>query len=418
MKRCLDVKYNRKEGCAMIEETRELEGYSRVSVFINICAARLFPFLCIVTVVIVLGVISKQWVSVAAYRWLEIACGIVALLSVLVAAVLVANAWRDSVNLDTKLSSSSVVSFKIVIELILLSALFAFAYTVLLKMKYPNMQERGEFGDAFGAMNAIASSIALIGLWLTVWMQYRQMKEDRQRYAEERRVEEQQKADERLENNKKSWPAVVVSDISGRVGLVGVNPNGETAFRFIFNVVQKNCSNQVLINVVQSIQTSKSSDNTYLISLFANVSRYLDEHKTISADAEFYERSIAGDLTTDALADCDNRIVHVNIFICTIQKQYYFISHQFKVCISQNETAKCILSAWIDVLSTVKGRLAKHVGDTDLCALVRRELAIKKVGLNDIIELEFIPLPDKYRFIEISEKEYMAALNEKRSPCC
>lgn len=402
----------------MLEETKESEGHSRVIVFINICAARLFPFVCVVLGIMVLGVMSKQWVAETVYRWLEVTCGVGALVSVLGATVLVANAWRDSVNQAVKMSSPSVVSFKIIIELIALSALFVFGYTVLLKMKYPSMQQRGEFGDAFGAMNAIASTIALIGMWLTVWMQYRQMKEDRLRYVEERRVEEQQKADERLENNKKSWPAVVVSDISGCVRLAGVNSNGNAAFRFNFHVVQKNCSSQVLINVVQSIQTSKSSDNTYLISLFANVSRHLDEHKTISADAEFYENSIAGDLTTDALSDCDNRIVHVNIFICTIQKQYYFISHQFNVCIIQTELARHILSAWIDILSTVKGRLAKHVGDTDLSVYVRQELALKKVDFNDSIELEFIPLPDKYRFIEISEKEYMAALNEKKSPCC
>lgn len=401
----------------MIEETRDTENPSRIVTFMNICAARLFSPVCFAFVWVVLCVVVREWIPKSLLHWADPICGVFAIGLVFWAVVSTAAAWSESIRREINMASPITIFLKIMIILAVVGLLFAYGYTILLKLKYPGMPQRGEFGDAFGALNAVVSTIALIGLWLIVWIQYRQMSDDRRRYVNDRRVEEQQKADERLEINKRSWPAVVVSDISGRVGLVGVNSNGKAAFRFNFHVVQKNCSNQVLINVVQSIQTSKSSDNTYLISLIANVSRYLDEHETISTDAEFYENSIAGDLTTDALSDCDNRIVHVNIFICTIQKQYYFISHQFNVCIAQPESVKHILSAWIDVLSTVKGRLEKHVGDTDFSALVRRELAIKKVGLNDIVELKFIPLPDKYRFIEISEKEYMAALNERKRPC-
>ena len=401
------------------DETREDENLSRIGTFINICSLRLFFPACFALVCIVLCVVVRQWVPVDLLRWVDAVSGILALVLVFGSFAKTANAWTDSIRKNaTKVSSSAIICLKIIIILVVEALLFAYGYTILLKLKYPSMQQRGEFGDAFGALNALVSTVALIGLWLTVWLQYRQMKDDRQRYNEDRRVEEERKSADRLETNKRNWPAVVVSNISGRVSLVGVNQNGEAAFRFDFEVVQKNCSTQVLINVIQSIQTSKSSDNTYLINLFANIERYLDANSTISKGAIFYEKSIAGDLTTDALSECDNRIVHVNIFLCTIQKQYYFISHQFKVCVNRTESAMHILAGWIDVLSTIKGRLAKRLGCIDFNALLKQELAVRKISLADFIDLEFIPLPDKYQFVEIPEKKFMAALNEKKTPSC
>lgn len=401
------------------DETREDENLSRIGTFINICAVRLFFPACFALVCIVLCVVVRQWIPADLLHWADTISGILALVLVFGTIAKTANAWTDSIRKEvSKASSSAIIGLKILIILVVEALLLAYGYTMLLKLKYPGIQQRGEFGDAFGALNALASTVALIGLWLTVWLQYRQMKDDRQRYIEDRRVEEERKVADRLEINKRNWPAVVVSDIRGRVSLVGVNQNGEAAFRFDFGVVQRNCSTQVLINVIQSFQTSKSSDNTYLINLFANIERYLDANKTISKSAIFYERSIAGDLTTDALSDCDNRIVHVNIFLCTIQKQYYFISHQFKVCVSRTEPAIHILAGWIDVLSTIKGRLAKRLGCIDFNTLLKQELAVRKISLTDFIDLEFIPLPDKYQFIEIPETKYMAALNEKKTPSC
>ena len=400
------------------EEPRDRGNPSRIVTFVNICAARLFSLACLAFVWMLLCVVVRQWIPVYLLCWVDTGCGVFAVVLLLLVVTKTVRAWADSIRVEVNNTSPTTIILRITIILVVVALLFAYGYTVFLKLKYPSMQQRGEFGDAFGALNALASTIALFGLWLTVWLQYRQMKDDRQRYIEDRRVEEERKAADRLEINKRNWPAVVVSKISGRVRLVGVDSNGEAVFRFDFEVVQKNCSNQVLINVVQSLQTSKSSDNTYLISLFSDIERYLDERSTIIKNAVFYERSIAGDLTTDALVDCDNRIVHVNIFLCTIQKQYYFISHQFKVCVNRADSGEHILAAWIDVLSTIKGRLAKRINGTDFNALLWQELGVKKIPPNGFIDLDFIPLPDKYQFIEIPEKEYMAALNEKKTPSC
>ena len=115
----------------MIEETEESGVQSRALVFINICAGRLFPFVCLVSGVVVLGVISKQWVSGDIYRWLERGCGVVAVISVLCVVARVAKAWTDSFKRVISFASPVWVSVKIIITLVGFSALLAFGYTVL-----------------------------------------------------------------------------------------------------------------------------------------------------------------------------------------------------------------------------------------------------------------------------------------------
>lgn len=55
--------------------------------------------------------------------------------------------------------------------------LFVFAmitaiYFIRVSQVYPNMTERGQFGDMFGALNTVFSGVALIGVVVTLWKQH------------------------------------------------------------------------------------------------------------------------------------------------------------------------------------------------------------------------------------------------------
>ena len=259
------------------------------------------------------------------------------------------------------------------------------------------------------------STVALIGLWLTVWLQYRQMREDRIRYVEDRRAEEQRRADDRLASQKRKWPAVVVSHISGFIKLAGVDVIGDVIFDFRFVVEQTNYSDMVLINVVQNLMTSKSSNDSPMTNLFTAVERFMLPQKSTRAVAKFTEKSKCDDLTIDALAECDNRVVHINILICTVQKSYYLISHQFKICVNTNPESNLVLQAWIDAISTIKGKLPKNIAGDSLNQQLRDELRARGVDIESQIRLDFTPLPNQYKFIEISEADYMNAIEKKNA---
>ncbi len=400
-----------------VDET-DVGSVSRIVKFVDYCVSWFFWPSVIVLLSLVIFLVARVYGLRCHCWWADIVAGLLAMFALMGAVFAVTKAWSKSASVETSSPKHTppVIATRGIFVLTVIAVLLAFVYTIVLKTKYPSLCQRGVFGDAFGALNAIVSTVALIGLWLTVWLQYRQMREDRTRYVEDRRAEEQRRADDRLAAQKRKWPAVVVSKILGFVKLAGVDSDGNVTFKFQFEVEQTNYSDMVLINVVQNLMTSKSSDDSPMINLFTAVERFLLPQKSVSAVAEFVETSESGDLTTDALAECDNRVVHVNILLCTVQKSYYLISHRFKICVMKDVESIRVLRSWIDALSTIKGRISKHIVGKSLDQQLKEEFAVRGISFESQICLDFEPIPNRYKFIEISELDYMNAIEKKKCP--
>lgn len=383
----------------------------RTNVFVALLCSRLFwPSIVALSMEIVF-VCLRSFIG----NSYDLVAGVLALLCVLAAFGVCAKTWTDSLN--EKYSTLSVTAVSAVVRLsvilITMSALFAFAYTAVLKAKYAAITSRGVFGDAFGALNAIVSTASLIGLWMTVWLQHRQIQEDRRIAAFERRSNEEKRNEDRRNERRRHWPAVVIDKLDGFVKLVGVGEDGKASFRFVFDVCQKNCSDQVLINVVQNLQTSRDLGNEYIVNLFTEVISYVDRDKPINAAANFLETSFGGDDTIRALSKVEKRVVHVNIYIGTVQKYYYFISQQYEVQVLNEAEKTSILTPWVDALAIIKERIAKKMEGEDFNKLLLDVLRSKGINLDAKLRLGFTALPSRYTFVEISEAEYVRAL-EKR----
>lgn len=400
-----------------MEDTESIElRQPRLSVFLALIAKRFWIPFVIALIVEITYVWARVKIPHSSRLVVDSVIGAFAVAFLMAVVFLIGKAWSDSAK--DVYRGGTVPKTVISLSLIMFSAasLVAFAYTTLLKMKYPSLEQRGLFGDAFGALNALTSTVALIGLWATVLLQYRQIKDDRRRADEDRRNEERLKNEDRAEDRRKSWPAVVISKLTGTACLESVKQDGVSSFKFELEIEQRNCSDQVLINVVRNLQARRDVDDTCLINLFAEVERFLEAKSVLSTKAFFHENSFAGDDTTDALSGCSGRVVCVNILICTVQKSYYFISHQFKVRIADNPESKRILAAWIEVLSAIKGRVNKKVGKFDPALMLSQGLERARVPKGAKVDLEFVPLPSRYSFVEISESAYFAALDKKELP--
>ncbi|MGJ8762338.1 MAG: hypothetical protein ACSHXA_17505 [Polaribacter sp.] len=66
----------------------------------------------------------------------------------------------------------------IVIVLILVGAFIC--YPIVLSKLYPELTNRGTFGDSFGALNALISSFAFAGIIYTIFLQQSQLKMQRE----------------------------------------------------------------------------------------------------------------------------------------------------------------------------------------------------------------------------------------------
>lgn len=123
-----------------------------------------------------------------------------------------------------------------------------FTFAILVRWKYPVLQNRGAFGDSFGALNTLFSTAAFMTLLVSIAMQRRQMIDDRER----NRIEQEQK-------RRSNWPAIVVSKSAGSVHFSGVTKTGCPTIRVRFQLVVKNVSNCPIMNVFPSLLFEKFS---------------------------------------------------------------------------------------------------------------------------------------------------------------
>lgn len=400
-----------------MDNEKNAERPSRIVVFISQLCTWFFGPAIVVFGAEVAYVLTRGWIVQKLSVSLSIADLSIALLSLMCIVIAIggfAKAWTNSASeqcIDKSTSAWS-MAVRLFFILFVVSTLLVFAYTAIVKVAYPDITHRGAFGDTFGALNSIVSTVALIGLWLTIWLQYRQIQLDRDRSEENRRFEERKRAEDRTNARRRSWPAVVVEKLEGIVKLSGVDRDGNATFRFVFEVGQKNCSDQVLINVVQNLKTSRNSSNEYIVNLSTEVERYVERGGPIEATATFIEKTFGGEGTVNALTKCESRIVHVNIYMCTVQKDYYFISHQFELKIKDDENSSRVLTAWMDALAVIKERVSKKMAVNDLNKLLTDMLARKGISSDAELGLVFRSLPNRYKFDEIREDEYLNVLGD------
>jgi len=123
-----------------------------------------------------------------------------------------------------------------------------FMFAILVRWKYPVLQNRGAFGDSFGALNTLFSTAAFMTLLVSIAMQRRQMIDERER----NRIEQEQK-------RRSNWPAIIVSNSAGRVYFSGVTKTGNPTICVRFYITIKNVSNCPVLNVFPTILFEKFS---------------------------------------------------------------------------------------------------------------------------------------------------------------
>ena len=285
---------------------------------------------------------------------------------------------------------------------------FVVLYVVALKFMYNSLDHRGLFGDSFGVLNSLVSTGALIGLWITVWLQHRQNAEDRaraQKKDEEARMmwKEEMDAKRRL-----AWPVVVCERIEGTLQLQRIDAACNVFFKAMIKIRQRNHSELILLNQLLNVKFGKLSDNKIMIDINAQVVPFVKKNEVTDSDVTISEAAPEGKDVLEALAARQDRMLRINTIFGTAQKFYYSITQEFVVGMENSDAAQKIIRMWKESLAVA----CVDGGDKSLdrMAILTRELQLRGGSLQDTIALEFRDRALQFNLNEIDENEFRRAI--------
>lgn len=319
----------------------------------------------------------------------------------------VKSGWR---RLPVNYSSLPMQMLKAAAILMVVAAHFVVVYTVSIRCIYEGLCARGQFGDSFGALNSIVSTGALIGVWITLWLQYRQQAEDRMA-AIARQREEQKQADDR---RRERWPVLVTKQLSGEVSLSGINETGNSLFEFFVKFEVCNCSRCVVLNVSNSVTVHQGNPDDSVFVQDAPIQTYIENKTSNPYSIRFVMTFPCEGNKLEEFLNNQKAIVHIQNVFGTALQFYYSIEEEYILSIENEIEAIPILNAWQEALKVVQH--TKNIREGTVVAkneLLSKELNNRNLGKDSIVKLKFRACPQKYKLTEISEAQYLAKLGGK-----
>lgn len=288
--------------------------------------------------------------------------------------------------------------------LMVVAAHFVVVYTIAIRSVYEGLNARGVFGDSFGALNSLVSTGALIGVLITLWLQYRQQSEDRKENLKRQR-DQQKEAEMR---RRERWPVLATKELLGNVLLSGINEAGQPLFEFSVKYGVYNCSRCVVLNVANLVSVYQNKIENSVFMRRADVRTYIESQKGCDFSINFVLPLQKNRDSIEELLSNDSVVLRVQNVFATALQFYYSIEEEYALTIEGEGETLPTLKAWRDALADVQkkksGRATTLTGRNETLV---KELQKKGVDKDKIVALTFKARPTKYKLSEISEEQYL-----------
>lgn len=277
------------------------------------------------------------------------------------------------------------------VGIVFISGIFVVLFAFWAKWKYPSLPSRGEFGDSFGALNAIFSTCAFVVLLVSLAMQRRQMLDERARI-------EKDQEDKRRER----WPAVVIPEMHGCMAALGMTGDNKLIVRLKLAFRAKNISSRPVLNVSALILQEQYSEDD----LYSEVRTELTP--CIEKDGAFlFEVNVTGKINNldhmiDVFSGGVGRRVEIKVGMATAQRFYYSVAESFRLYAKDVQETHRKLLAVKSWMSTEEGRRLT------LSSSERARLKFTPYPLDtDEMPFMFEVLASSYLLTEIGQAEFV-----------
>lgn len=239
---------------------------------------------------------------------------------------------KCSLSTDYNSLTKDVITF---VGVLLMSAInLVVIYIVTIRFIYPKLEDRGLLGDSFGALNSLLSTGALIGAWITIWLQHRQIVEDKRQSLKNEQKENEFRRQEILARRREACPVVVASSLEGFVKvfmwLPKSNKEADVLLGFDVDIDCMNCSDDVLLNVVKIVAIAEG-DRILSANPSDNCTPYIlgkDKFK-VSIRSMFFSMSVK-DFMNMLRGDLE-LVLSFKVVFSTSQQFSYFMQEEYKM---------------------------------------------------------------------------------------
>ena len=288
---------------------------------------------------------------------------------------------------------------KVIIFVSVIGVAVIMIYAFLVRWRYPNLNQRGVFGDSFGALNAFIALCGFGGLWISITLQRHQMNEEHRREM------------------RNKWPVCTFDLNHGELSLTGLE-NGKRILTSIrFDMLTKNLSDMIVVNVINAIGVAHTKEAAKEITcIYGEVVPLIDAKKELSSSVEVNNRgsvTLSMDVIDALLADeeSESRKVDAIAYYSNVQGCFFKVSLGFRISL-QNEEAKGTLLKWADSIRAVRKRLTPELFGAWLNIEIEKEFAIRGVKWGDSVAIGFDFRAGSFSIEEITQEEYAKVREE------
>lgn len=278
------------------------------------------------------------------------------------------------------------------VGIVFISGVFVVLFAFWVKWKYPSLPSRGEFGDSFGALNALFSTCAFIALLVSLVMQRRQMLDERTRI-------EKDQEDKRRER----WPAVVIPEMKGNVFALGMTGDNKLTvlWKMIFRV--KNISRVHVLNVSARVLKEQFSADGLYSEMKTEWIPYIEKDGSHQFSVVGVEKIRDVDHMIAVFSDDVGRRIEIKVGMATAQGFYYSVTESFRLHAKDLQVMHRKLLAVKTWMSIEEGRRLTLPATEG--AKIKFTAYPQKA---DKMPVQFEVLPSSYALAEIGRSEFDA----------
>lgn len=284
------------------------------------------------------------------------------------------------------------------VGIVFISGIFVVLFAFWVKWKYPSLPSRGEFGDSFGALNAIFSTCAFVVLLVSLAMQRRQMLDERARI-------EKDQEDKRRER----WPAVVIPEMKCNVFALGMTGDNKliVVWKMVFRV--KNISRVHVLNVSARVLKEQFSEDGLYSEMKTEWTPCVEKDGSHQFSVVGVEMIKDLDHMIAVFSDDVGRRIEIKVGMATAQGFYYSVAESFRL------HAKDIQEMHLKLLAVKSWMSKEESRRLTLSATERARIKFTLYPQNaDKMPVRFEVLPSSYALAEIGRPEFDAFMGNNK----
>ena len=356
--------------------------HNRIVVFIVVLAHKCFLSSFLSFLIILIDIVIRTRFKDAISSWHNYVVFLQAVFFLFVFVHKLVTAWlksgKCSLLADYKALTTDVIKF--VVTLLMSAINLVVVYIVTIRFVYPKLVDRGLLGDSFGTLNSLLSTGALIGAWITIWLQHRQIVEDKRQCLKNEQKENALRKQEILTRRRAVCPVVVASSLEGFVKvfmwLPKNNEEADVLLGFDVDIDCMNCSDDVLLNVVKIVAIAEG-DRILSANPSDNCTPYIlgkDKFK-VSIPSMFFSMSVK-DLIKMLRGDLE-LVLSFKIVFSTSQQFSYLMQEEYKMRIDLIQSRSAIVSKLLAEIEASNRDKYLNRGQKIRLSFVRNSLKFK-----------------------------------------